>query len=286
MWKKSKIENHVLLVALMFGVMAWVADAVLDYAIFYEGSFWNLLIMDVPHHEIYIRFFILTSFIIFGLIVSKIFKNQRKLQEELYASERHLSRIEKELGNTYIFFSRTIDGHFLHASSGAKTLLGLEESDVIGKHWTEILPWLPETLESSKEVARLFESGELQTSTNEMCLTGKDGEDRYLRVDQYAVDCGDSERKVEGIVQDVTQSKKEKEEREALILELGIALSEVKQLSGLLPICSYCKKIRDDKGSWTQLESYIHKHSEAEFSHGICEDCASIHYPDLKINED
>ena len=58
------------------------------------------------------------------------------------------------------------------------------------------------------------------------------------------------------------------------------ALSLVKQLSGLLPICSKCKKIRDDKGDWRVLESYIRQHSEAEFSHGICPDCAEELYGD------
>lgn len=64
------------------------------------------------------------------------------------------------------------------------------------------------------------------------------------------------------------------------------ALAEVKALSGLLPICSHCKKIRDDKGYWNQIESYIHKHSEAEFSHGICPECAKKYYPDMDIYDD
>ena len=55
----------------------------------------------------------------------------------------------------------------------------------------------------------------------------------------------------------------------------------MKKLSGLLPICASCKKIRDDKGYWNQIESYIHDHSEAEFSHGICPDCFKRLYPDL-----
>jgi sigma-B regulation protein RsbU (phosphoserine phosphatase) len=57
------------------------------------------------------------------------------------------------------------------------------------------------------------------------------------------------------------------------VAELEEALSRVKQLQGLLPICSYCKKIRDDQNYWQQVESYISKHSEAQFSHGICPDC-------------
>ncbi len=63
--------------------------------------------------------------------------------------------------------------------------------------------------------------------------------------------------------------------------ELRKALVEIKKLSGLLPICSSCKKIRDDKGYWTQLENYISEHSEAEFTHGCCPDCMKKLYPEL-----
>ena len=64
------------------------------------------------------------------------------------------------------------------------------------------------------------------------------------------------------------------------------ALAKVKKLSGLLPICSHCKKIRDDKGYWNQIESYIHEHSEAEFSHGICQECATKYYSDMDLYGD
>lgn len=56
---------------------------------------------------------------------------------------------------------------------------------------------------------------------------------------------------------------------------------EIKVLRGFLPICASCKKIRDDKGYWNQIESYIRDHSEAQFSHSICPDCAKKQYPDL-----
>ncbi len=73
------------------------------------------------------------------------------------------------------------------------------------------------------------------------------------------------------------QRKTIQEEREK-------AFSDIRVLSGLIPICSSCKKIRDDKGYWSQIESYIRDHSEAEFSHGICPDCAKELYPDLDLN--
>jgi len=63
--------------------------------------------------------------------------------------------------------------------------------------------------------------------------------------------------------------------------ELQAALSKVKTLSGLLPICANCKRIRDDKGYWSQVEAYIGKHTEAEFSHSICPECIKSLYPEL-----
>ena len=70
-------------------------------------------------------------------------------------------------------------------------------------------------------------------------------------------------------------------ERQRLMTELKTALDHIKQLQGMLPICSECKKIRDDKGYWNRIESYISRHSEVEFSHGICPDCAKKLYPEL-----
>ncbi len=63
-------------------------------------------------------------------------------------------------------------------------------------------------------------------------------------------------------------------------------LSKVKILNGLLPICTSCKKIRDDKGYWEQIESYISQHSEADFSHGICPDCVKKLYPEIELDSD
>ena len=75
--------------------------------------------------------------------------------------------------------------------------------------------------------------------------------------------------------------KQADKEKEALIINLQNALDEVKKLSGMLPICSSCKKIRDDDGYWQQIEEYIRDHSEADFTHGICNDCVKELYPDF-----
>ena len=80
---------------------------------------------------------------------------------------------------------------------------------------------------------------------------------------------------------DITARKKLETEREKLIEELEQALANVKRLSRLLPICAKCKKIRNDEGYWLQVEEYFHQHSDTEFSHGICPDCAKELYPEL-----
>ena len=77
------------------------------------------------------------------------------------------------------------------------------------------------------------------------------------------------------------QLRREIEERKQLITELQEAIAKVRTLSGLLPICSSCKKIRDDKGYWNQLEAYIQEHSDAAFSHGICPECFKKIYPEM-----
>ncbi|HQE59339.1 MAG TPA: sensor with HAMP domain protein, partial [Spirochaetota bacterium] len=64
------------------------------------------------------------------------------------------------------------------------------------------------------------------------------------------------------------------------------ASRNIKILSGLIPICSSCKKIRDDAGYWHQIEKYIKEHSDAVFSHGLCPICAKELYPDMKLEED
>ena len=87
---------------------------------------------------------------------------------------------------------------------------------------------------------------------------------------------------VDGVILDITARKRAEEERNRLVAELQTALDEVKLLSGFLPICASCKKIRDDKGYWNQIEAYISDHSEATFTHGICPDCAEQQLAELR----
>jgi CheY-like chemotaxis protein len=70
------------------------------------------------------------------------------------------------------------------------------------------------------------------------------------------------------------------------VRELSQALDDIRILQGILPICSFCKKIRDDQGYWNQVEAYISRHSDAQFSHSVCPECMKKHYPELCQNEE
>jgi len=101
---------------------------------------------------------------------------------------------------------------------------------------------------------------------------------RRLRVQKEEIQKAHEKIKIE-----MEERKRAQIEKDNLIVELKDALRKVKTLSGLLPICASCKKIRDDNGYWSQIESYIKSHSEAEFSHSICPDCAKKLYPDTDL---
>jgi two-component system cell cycle sensor histidine kinase/response regulator CckA len=99
---------------------------------------------------------------------------------------------------------------------------------------------------------------------------------------RVAVSSRDEIGQLEMVFNDMMEKRQQREEeRETLIRELQEAMAEVRTLTGMLPICASCKKIRDDKGYWTKIESYIRDHSEVEFSHSLCPECVEKLYPDF-----
>lgn len=84
----------------------------------------------------------------------------------------------------------------------------------------------------------------------------------------------------DGLVRDITARKIIETEREVLIIKLQQSLKEIKTLRGILPLCSFCKKIRDYQGYWEQVDVYIKHHSDADISHSICPECMAQHYPE------
>ncbi len=121
-------------------------------------------------------------------------------------------------------------------------------------------------------------------STEEFIV--KTGEDTSLIVEVAASNVFSNTGRLVGRMAsfiDITKRKEMEIDREKLITKLQDALDKIKTLKGIIPICASCKKIRDDKGYWNQIEVYIKEHTEADFSHGLCPECAKKLYPDIKI---
>lgn len=112
-----------------------------------------------------------------------------------------------------------------------------------------------------------------------------DGSVRDVEVFSNRVDL-DGSPVLYSIIHDVSARHRLEAERERLIAELEHALEHVKTLRGIVPICASCKKIRDDKGYWEQVEKYMTRHTEANFSHGICPECAARLYPEYLPDPD
>ncbi len=140
---------------------------------------------------------------------------------------------------------------------------------------------LPGLLEASDESAK-----DLSPLEYECRLKSIDGGQKWVQVIGRPRKGDAGEIIWDGVVLDVNARKLAEEERERLIVELQEALAQIKTLEGLLPICASCKAVRDDTGYWKQIESYVREHSDAEFTHSICPDCAQKLYPEFTGDED
>jgi len=168
---------------------------------------------------------------------------------------------------------------YVYANRLTLELFGCSSEELVGVDDTRFFP--PDTVKRLREVDLRVIAGE-QTS-EEIDVVGASANRRvYLEVKTpiYV----EPERKtiwgLLGISTDITDRKRAEEEQNKLVAELQKALLEVKTLRGIIPICMHCKGIRNDKGYWQKLEQYITKHSDAKFSHGICEKCLQEHYPE------
>ena len=111
----------------------------------------------------------------------------------------------------------------------------------------------------------------------------KDGSYRWFRWNA-APDMGDNV--IYSVARDITDAKRAEEERERLVRELQHALAEVKTLQAILPICSYCRRVRDDENYWHTVEGYLSRHTSTLFSHSICPSCMKTHFePHLEDSE-
>jgi PAS domain S-box-containing protein len=165
------------------------------------------------------------------------------------------------------------DGTILTWNEGASRMYGYSASEATGRSVLFLVP--PSSPEDPMENYRRILAGQTM-ERQESIRVRKDGKSIPVSFTRSPVK--DGEGRIIGvstIERDITLERQEEDERLFLIQDLSRALANVNTLRGLLPICGACKKIRDDQGYWTQLESYIASHTQAEFTHGICPECQS-----------
>jgi len=158
-------------------------------------------------------------------------------------------------------------GYFRRLNPAWERVLGFSREELQAKQMFEFVH--PDDRERTLEQNRKVRAGEmaLEFENRYVC---KDGTYRWFRWNARA----DFERQlIYSVARDITESKRAEEERERLVRELQTALAEVKELRSILPICMYCKSIRDDENYWHSVESYISQQTQTEFSHSICPAC-------------
>lgn len=176
-------------------------------------------------------------------------------------------------------------GKITFCNTAADKMFGYKEGELIGQSISILMPQRFRTAHE-RGMARVTASGETRMINETVELFGI-----TMEGDEFPVELSLSNWKsgnqtfYTGIIRDISERKQHEKEREALIDNLKRSLTKVRKLSGLLPICASCKKIRDDKGYWNQIEAYIRDHSEADFSHGICPECSRKLYPEYHRGE-
>lgn len=204
------------------------------------------------------------------LMVNKRLLIDVTLQEEKFSKAFHSSPYG-------IMLTRIEDGNIFEVNEGYAKMSGYLPEEMIGRTTVGLNLWLSE----SERVAFIREiAAKGSVHDFEATMRRKSGEFRTVLLSSEKLTIHGQESLL-STISDVTFRRQAEAEREKLIRELQDALTNVKTLSGLLPICSACKKIRNDTGYWEHIEEYIAKHSGADFSHGICPECAKKIYPEV-----
>jgi PAS domain S-box-containing protein len=158
-------------------------------------------------------------------------------------------------------------GYFKRLNPAWERTLGWSRAELMSRPFIEFVH--PDDRERTLgQNARVREGGQALGFENRYLC--KDGSFRWFLWSAAADSDG---RVIYSVARDVTERKRAEEEREQLVRQLQAALAEVRSLRAILPICSYCKRVRDDENYWQSVEEYISEHTDTRFSHGICPSC-------------
>ena len=208
-----------------------------------------------------------------GYVEKPCTESDLRLNIEVTLAKRDTAREVHEMEDR--FFAASIDmlcfldfnGYFKRINPAWERTLGYTRKELMSRPFIEFVH--PDDRERTlKQNAQVRGGGQALAFENRYLC--KDGSFRWFRWNA-APDA--FERVIYSVARDITDSKKSEEEREKLVSELQAAVAEVKTLREILPLCSYCRKIRDDENYWDTVENYISRHTSTLFSHGICPSC-------------
>jgi PAS domain S-box-containing protein len=219
-------------------------------------------------------------------------KTKDQLLSELTELRRRIAQFESNEMDSMqaedkfrVIFSNSLDaimvidsksGRILSVNQATSRILGYEDKALIGNHFSILFP--PESKLSRQDLL-----GKIQTHDTVFTQKFLHAKGPVSQMDLTATLIPwKNDKAIIVTFRSITERLQAEEERQNLINQLQEALAKVKTLSGLLPICASCKKIRDDKGYWNQIEAYIRDHSEAEFTHSLCPECADKLRSELK----
>ncbi len=204
--------------------------------------------------------------------------SRKRAEKDLRGSEEKYRAIIENMQEGY--HEVDIKGNFTFLNESMCKISGYEREELLGMNNRQYTDE-----ENARKVYqvynRVYRTGE-PVKNFEWQIIRKGGDRRDIEVSISLIkDAEGHPTGFRGIVRDITDRKQAEEERERLITELQSAIEHIKTLRGIIPICASCKKIRDDKGYWQQVEAYVSRHTEAQFSHGVCPDCMKKLYPEF-----
>jgi PAS domain S-box-containing protein len=206
--------------------------------------------------------------------------SERKRIEERLERQHNLTQMYLDIAGVMLAALNT-DGQITMINRKGCEITGYRNDEIIGLNWFDVC-LRGELREEVKGVFNKLMAGDITpVEYYENPIVTRDGSQLIIAFHNAVL--YDSSHSILGILfsgEDITERKLAEQEKQKLIADLQKALSEAKKLSGFIPICASCKKIRNDEGFWQQVEAYISDHSEALFSHSICPDCMRALYPE------
>ena len=216
------------------------------------------------------------------IVKSNLSRLAPAITREMEAAQTRRARARGEAAQQFLaaivessedaIYGKTLDGVVVSWNDGAKRIFGYSAEEIIGHSISLLYPI--DLRDEMDDIMTRVRRGEM-VGVHETMRVHREG--RYVPVSVTISPIKDETGKIigaSGIARDISRRKHDEEERTKLVHRLTETLKQVKTLTGLLPICASCKRIRDDHGYWQQVETYISRHSDAIFSHSICPDCA------------